>query len=103
MRLIKFKWLKPREFGLIWQKKTRMFYIGLYYFVIRLDFGKKWRAKQISDIRVKEIEKVKTHFGKYCPVCKDPLRPNSVDQIVYFHGECRTEGRKMVRKGTITV
>ena len=70
-----FKWLKPRQWGIVWQKETRMFYFALYWFVVRLDFGRKYRRRKIEEVqkgashKLKELGKQKGEFTKKCRKC----------------------------------
>lgn len=83
--MIKVVWLRPRKWGLTWQKSTRMFYLGLYFVGIRIDFGKKYRDGVIS----KRIGEVRAFFNKNCLVCLKPLNVVNYGQRVFYHGECR--------------
>ncbi len=77
--------LRPRKFAWVWNGDTRILLVGLYWFVIGIDFG------------LKGSPWFKHWYGKTCPVCKESLRPNNRTQILKYHGACRTEGRKMAR------
>ncbi len=86
---MRFAWLKPKEFGWDWNKTLRVLTVGVYFFAIQIDFGRKWREKLINRI-------VGKHFGKVCEVCKKFLNVNSLGQIVRFHKDCRK--KKNVKK-----
>ena len=76
-----YRWLEPKEWNYIWQKETRMFYLALWFFVIRIDFGKGWR--------IKELQKLLKKYEKNCLVCKKPLNVKSADQVIKYHNKCR--------------
>jgi hypothetical protein len=88
--MIKIQKLYPRRFAISWNKDTRVLLIGLYFIVIGIDLGMKK-----SDWY--------NHFFRRCPVCGNQLRVNNRNQLVYFHKECRTEGRKMLREGKLKI
>ena len=82
--MIAIKKLHPRRFDWYYNKDTRVLLIGLYYFTVGLDFG----LKRSNWYR---------HFFRRCLVCDKPLTVLHRNQRVYFHKECRTEGRELAR------
>lgn len=51
-----YKKLKPRKFGIHYDKKTRVFVIGLYFYAVAFDLGKKKRQEFRQKI-MNELEK----------------------------------------------
>ena len=81
---VNIKKLYPRKLAWFWNKDTRVLLIGLYVFTIGIDFGLKdsnWAR----------------HFFRDCPVCHKSLKVQSRSQRVFFHKECRKQGRKLMR------
>lgn len=82
---IRIKKLYPRNFAWLWNRDTRVLLIGLYWIVVGVDFGLK------GSVWYK-------HFFRMCVACGKPLNVNHRLQVVMFHKECRTEGRRILRR-----
>ncbi len=83
---ISFKWMRPRRFGWLWSSDTRVLLVGLYFFAVGLDFGMRRSAWY------------RHFFGRRCPACGKALLPHDRNMRYFFHGECRTEGRKITHE-----
>ncbi len=83
--LIRVAILNPRRISAKWDSDTRILLMGFYWVTVGVDFGITGSAWF-------------KHFYRMCPVCHKPLNPNDRGQVIYFHGPCRTEGRRMERR-----
>lgn len=88
--MIRIRRLVPHQFKWYWHRDAKVLLVGLWWFTIGLDFGlKKSRWYR--------------HFFRDCPVCEKPLNVLHRFQVVKWHKECRREGRRMERKGLISL
>lgn len=81
---INVKWLRPRTFAWNWRADQNILLVGLWFVAVGFDLGltkSGWYK----------------HFNRKCLNCGQPLKPVSRIQRVYFHRQCRTEGRKKLR------
>ena len=83
--MISIKRLYPKKFAYFWNKDARVLLVGLYYFVVGIDFG----------LTKSNFYK---HFYRNCIVCKKPLIINHRLTTVKWHKDCRKEGRRIEYK-----
>lgn len=82
---INIKTLRPHQFAWNWRKDQRVLLIGLYFWAVGFDFGLKRSAWY-------------KHFSKKCDYCYQQLTIISRQQVVSFHKNCRTAGRRELIK-----
>lgn len=81
--------LRPHEVRVIWDKKTRCLYFGLWFWAIKLDFGINYRKRQMLEAIHNARNEFKDYFNKSCLVCKKPLEVRNYGQVVKYHKQCR--------------
>ena len=59
---IRFLWLEPKEFGIRFNRKIRVFVVGLYWFCVAIAFGDGVERAMIESVYRKNIHREANKF-----------------------------------------